>query len=743
MIDSYGMKGAGIRKTFRSLIFFTSIVLFLFQGVIFPAALKGIVKDYKGQPLASINIIVKKTGTMTFSDENGKFMLPVPDNQGIIVLVFKRTGFHPHERRVRVKNQVQVFKIYFIPLEYIQEKISVTAMNREAESVSIPMAENSISSHEIQEKISENIVETLSDTAGIHFIGKGGFSITPSIRGLARRRVLVLVDGTRITSDRRVGSSASFVPPEFARRIEVVRSSASVIYGSDAIGGVVNILTRSPLDSPNKPKQEMNSINLNLNSVNKRINAGILYRLNQGKWDLYTGFQFSRADDYFSSREKILHSGYSYYSGILGLSSTSEKRDFFLDYIGGFGKDIGKPGRENDPDQYSIVPSESNHIIRFSYNEKNLMNKGSLHLSLFLNPTTYILDKIEVKDDTFQRSDTNSFNLGIKSTLKKTLSQALSFQVGMEWFSRQNLKIENRNETGDEIDTSFPIRNGQRNDLGMFLTLNCKATSTIDIDCGIRFTFFSINANVEGATREKSSLSSSSFLSVIKKFNPSLSLFFNIGKALRFPSLSESFYTGITGRRYVVGNPNLEPERSLNIDTGMKISTKNCFIGLYLFAYQINHLIERYRDEYDIYTYGNINRGRILGGEVEVQYSPTKNVQLFSHYFYYKGRSDIDDESLNDIPAPRFFLGGKVFFNRVWFEVNFLRSFKKKDPGPAEVINNAYDILNLKCGCYISSALFLYLKASNLLDKRYFANPDPDIPEAKGINVSAGIHFYF
>ncbi len=722
--------------------FFFLIAFVLLRATLLPTVIKGIVKDHKKKPLPSIQVIVKDTGTATLTNSDGTFSLVVPDRFKTVTVVFERSGYHSHDTRVKVDKNLKVFKIFFIPREYIQEKITVTALNQEAASVSIPMAETSISSMEIQEKISENVMETLSDTAGVHFIGKGGFSITPSIRGLARRRVLVLVDGSRVTSDRRVGSSASFVPPEIARQIEVVRSAASVLYGSDAIGGVMNILTR-PTKNPDQSKTEMNALNLNFNSINKRINAGISYGARAGKWHLYTGAQFTRADDYSSPRQRILHSGYNYYSGILDISLNTEKQDFFLGYVGGYGKDIGKPERENNPDTYSVVPSESDHIFRLGYCEKTLIKNGTLHLSLFLNPTTYHLEKSNKEENKREFSDTRALNLGLKTTLKKKLSSSLSYQWGLEWFSRQGLKIENRIETGENIDISFPIRKGQRNDYGMFFTLKYQFTPTLAIDGGLRYTFFSTSADMQGTRKEKDSGSASYFLGITKKIGSTMSLFCNIGRAFRFPSLSESFYTGITGRRFVIGNPDLEPESSFNIDTGMKFSGKNYFVGLYFFSYRVDQLVERYRNEQNIYTYDNIRQGRILGGEVEVQYSPFKNMHLFGHYFYYRGRSNINDEPLNDIPAPRVYLGGRVYFNRFWFEGNFLHSFKKSDPGPAEIKNDAYNVLNLKGGYYLSSDLFLYLKAANLLNETYYANPDPDIPEAKGIHFSTGIHFYF
>jgi outer membrane receptor protein involved in Fe transport len=721
------------------------LIAVLLSTTAFSAEINGVVKDPNKKPLTSITIKVKGTDAATLSDAEGKFKLTIPDNMEKVVLVFERPGCYPQESPVPVNDRVQLFRIFFVPVAHIREKISVTALDRETESISIPMAETSITLGEIQEKIPENIIDSLSDTTGVHFIGKGGFSVTPSIRGLARRRVLMLVDGFRVTSDRRVGSSASFVTPEMAHRVEVVRSAASVLYGSDAIGGVVNILTRPSTDT-GEPGAQMNALNLNLNSINNRVNTGIALGFAPGKWQIYGGFQLARSGNYDSPGQKIAHSGYDYYSGVFDISRPDENRDFYLGYVGGYGKDIGKPDRVNDPDVYSVVPSESDHFFRFGYNEKKWIKNGTFQFSLFLNPSTYVVDNVDLGAKTSECADTRVLNLGIKSTLKKDLGDLLSAQVGVEWFSRQNLRVENRVETAGETETTFPLRKGRRNDYSAFVALNWKTSPTFDIDAGIRYTSFSIGAEVEGVKEEKSTGSTSFFIGVIKKLSPSMSLFCNVGRAFRFPSLSETFYSGITGRKYVIGNPLLEPESSFNIDAGMKLKSKNFFMGVYLFTYRVNKLIERYKNEAKIYTYDNIDRGRIYGGEVEIQYSPLNRVDLFGHYFYYRGRSDETDAPLNDIPTPRIFFGGKVYFDnahRLWIEGDYLYSFKKTNPGPAEIENNSYYLVNLKGGYYFSADLFFYLKISNLFNETYYANPDPDIPEAQGIGVSAGIHFYF
>jgi outer membrane receptor protein involved in Fe transport len=315
--------------------------------------------------------------------------------------------------------------------------------------------------------------------------------------------------------------------------------------------------------------------------------------------------------------------------------------------------------------------------------------------------------------------------------------------LGFDWFSRQNVEIENSEGPRSELVVTYPMKNGTRNDLGFFAILDYRGISTMEFHGGVRYTFFSIGAHVNGEDKKRDTDSYSFFLGATKKLSSSAALFLNLGRAFRFPSLSESYYTGITGRKYVIGNPDLLPESSFNVDGGLKIAGNRFSLGLYLFTNTINHLIERYKTPDNIYTYDNVQEGRIYGGEAEVRYTPITHLDLFGHYLYYKGKDRATDEPLNDIPAPRFLVGSKVFIHRIWFQVEFLHSFKKSDPGPAEVFNDAFNLLELKGGCYFSSSFFLFVKAGNLFNERYYPNADPDIPFAKGINISAGLHFYF
>lgn len=709
--------------------------------------IQGVVKDDVKKIVPGVTIILKDTELSTISGLDGKFLLEVADElmNKEVTLVFKRKGYHPREKQITVDQDLKEFRIFFVSMATLLQKVTVTATNREEKEVAIPMAEHTVTELEIHEKNPENIVDSLSDTPGVHYIGSGGFSITPTIRGLARRRVLLLVDGHRVTSDRRAGTSAEIIPPEMAGRIEVVRSSSSVLYGSDAIGGVINIIT---LDSDNfgRPSGERNMLNFNFNHINRRVNTGIQFGLTSGNWKFNSGLQYNRAGNYDAPGQTILHSGYIATSGILDAYYEDDKREFYIGYIAGFGKDVGKPDRANDPYKYTIVPSESDQFFRMGYTDKQLVKNGALELSLFLNPSSYELSKIDVGKDRKDTSDTTVLNLGVKAILKQSFAEKLTYQAGLEWYSRQNLKIgnETNNLGGTDLNVTTPMDNGVRNDYSLFFTFDYLALPGFEIDGGARYTFFSIDALSDGVQMDKSTGSYSFFLGALKRLTQNVSLFFNIGRAFRFPSLGESFYTGLTGRKYVIGNSQLEPEKSFNIDTGLKMTSDSFSMGIYFFAYYIDQMIERYKDDQDIYHYDNINRGNIYGGELELQYRPINNISLFGHYFYYAGRSDdADDTPLNDVPAPRVLLGGKVFIDRLWLELSYLHSFAKTDPGPAEIENEAYNLLDLKGGYYISSTFYLYLKMANLLNESYYPNADPDIPLGKGFNFSAGVHFYF
>lgn len=705
----------------------------------FSKEIQGTIQNSFFKDVGIAKIQLKETGRYFYSGKKGTFIVPVPDEYASVTLVFYHNFFFTWSEKVKMDREIKKIHIHLVPKEHLQETVTVTALSYKEKAVAAPMAESVVSEVEIKEKIAENLVATLQNSPGVHFIGQGGFQAAPSIRGLARRRVLMLVDGARIISDRRVGSSGSFIAPELVKRVEVVRSSSAVLYGSDAIGGVFQVFT-SPLSSEAAVK---NSINLNLDTRNERYSSGLSLAGHLGKVQVYSGFQYATAGDYASPENDIANSGYTNYCGVFNVAYQGDKRDIQLEYLGGIGKDIGKPNRLNDPNKPSTVLDDINHFVNLQIVEKALIPNATLSGQFYLNPQEYSLKNQDLTKNSADMAVTAALNYGLKLNLKKSVSKHFSYQLGIDNYSRENLDIDNTVQTGGQSVTTYPLTNGQRRDIGLYVMGVYDGWQGFNFTGGLRYTFFSLEADVEGAPMKIKDQAPSAFLGITRKIGQSVSLFLNLGRAYRTPSLSEAFYTGITGRRYVIANPNLQAEKSFNIDGGIKFFSKKIFLGLYLFHNDIGDMIERYMLPNGFYTYDNILSGKIWGGEIEVQVFPIKNLEVFGHYFYYRGRSDADNAPLNDLPAPSLFLGSKLFVEQFWGEINYTRVTDKEDPGPAEVENSAYNLLDFKTGYYFSANLSVYLKASNILNETYYANADPDIPQARGFEVSAGINFYF
>ena len=88
-------------------------------------------------------------------------------------------------------------------------------------------------------------MQAVENVPGVNQVSEGQAAV-PAVRGLARGRTLMLIDGSRVSSERRVGPSATFMDPSVMEGVDIARGPGSVAYGSDAFGGVISVRTRQP-----------------------------------------------------------------------------------------------------------------------------------------------------------------------------------------------------------------------------------------------------------------------------------------------------------------------------------------------------------------------------------------------------------------------------------------------------------------------------------------------------------------
>ncbi len=132
------------------------------------------------------------------------------------------------------------------------DSTTVTARGYEAEVFGISTPVSVIPQKQIERQLPENAVDLLVDLPGADLLGVGRNQSRPIVRGQRGLRVLLLEDGVRLNHPRRqadFGEIAGVFDPGDLERIEVVRGPLSVLYGSDALGGVVHLISKDPPDS--------------------------------------------------------------------------------------------------------------------------------------------------------------------------------------------------------------------------------------------------------------------------------------------------------------------------------------------------------------------------------------------------------------------------------------------------------------------------------------------------------------
>lgn len=724
------------------------LVLF-FLGFIRLSALevKGRVLSSEGKPVREAVLLHRPSGTKSLTDEKGQFVIKVPDVERVRLEVI-HPDYMEEEIVLTSKNLPRMVVVTLIPYIRQREEVVVTAMRYPEPSSKVPAAASVISAETLAEKMAPNISEGLSSLPGVTNLGSGGFSIVPTIRGLARRRVLVMIDNARITGDRRTGPNASFIIPELIDRIEILRSPSSVFYGSDAIGGIVHILTRKEIPD----KRFGGKVNAKYASVNREKALGLSFFGTNNKWGYFFSFQGIDADNYSSPFGEVPQSGYSQYNLFGKLSYQTGKRELEMSFLGARGVDIGKPNRDSatKPTWY---PHEDQNLLQFHWLEKDVWDGGDLSLHIFVNPNFLetMTERWAATKTRESYSKTESTDYGFQLSAQKKIASHVRLNAGADYFGRSGVNSINKDITFDSqgnVTKTFeetPFTNGRRRDIGFFISCDSDGLKNLDLVGGLRWDVLDMEANPGGAEERKSDSRKAltGFLAGSLKLKENIVLFTNLSRAYRAPSLSERFYTGITGRGFIVAKADLKPEESLSLDAGVKFIGRRFFVGLYSFYYEIDNMIERYLVSNQIYTYGNIDKGEIRGVELEWECFPVPGWNIFGNLTALKGTSEKTKTPLNDIPPLRLFLGTRVWMGRFTGEVNATFQGKIKNPGPAEIAIPGAEYFNLKASYYVGSTASFYFQIANLFNRAYIARPDPESMEEPGRNFVLGITYSF
>ncbi len=200
---------------------------------------QGVVRDQAGQPIPAVSIVQHGTTRGTMTDESGKYILEVPAKA---ILTFSHQGYKSQEIVVEQAGEFNV--VMAVGLSPLSEVV-VTATRSERAIESIPQNVNVIGREEIDNTAATDLTDLVKKTAGVDVIQYPGLLSGIGIRGFRpqfsgiNQRTLVLID------DRPAGATnLATIDMNNVERVEVQKGPASALYGSQAMGGVVNIITK-------------------------------------------------------------------------------------------------------------------------------------------------------------------------------------------------------------------------------------------------------------------------------------------------------------------------------------------------------------------------------------------------------------------------------------------------------------------------------------------------------------------
>ncbi|MCX6545375.1 MAG: TonB-dependent receptor [Acidobacteria bacterium] len=702
-------------------------------------AIDGRVIDARtGQPIARAEVtILGRPGTV-YTDADGRFSWkpdPTPPFEVLVILPGERFTKPVLIEKIPTDGKLDI-RISAI----VDETVTVTAGAAPDIETTLASATAFLPSQEIQNRQPANLTQALESVAGVSTVSEGHAAV-PAIRGMARGRTLIMIDGARVTSDRRVGPSATFLDPFVLDGIEVARGPGSVAYGSDAFGGVIHARTRR-ID-PASPLAARVVGALGAGSPQQRIGAEISKGL--GKGGLTFQAHYRDFDDYRSPAGEIYNSGatdrgflargeYEIGKGILGAAWQSD-----------FGTDVGRP-RNNSTTVRFYYPVEDSHRFTGTYDLRKVGGFERISINTFVGSYRQVTDQdrfaTATRGRTLERADYQAKDFQVRASGERLFSPA-RFEAGVDVNGRFDVHavdtVTNYTVAGDVASDveNVSIAAARRTNGGTYATVEAALGPKVTAAAGVRGDYVT-SRNLGGYfgdhATSRGALSGSGSLSI----GPWAGVTFTgqVGSGFRDPTVSDRYYRGPTGRGFITGNPDLDPERSIQFDGGIRYTASRIRLGLFGFQYRITDLIERYQTATDFFFFRNRGRARIRGIEVEAQARLGWQMSLEVTGTVTRGLALDDSTALDDVPPATFTLGLRRPVSSRGF-VHVRGAFYGVDdrPGPTEVRMPGYTLVDVIGGVTLTKRIDLNLNVRNLLDQQYPVSPDSRAIPAPGISA--------
>jgi outer membrane receptor protein involved in Fe transport len=589
-------------------------------------------------------------------------------------------------------------------------------------------------------RVPATLAQSLENVPGLSFISDGQGAV-PAIRGLARGRSLIMLDGSRVSSERRAGANASFLDPADVSSIEVARGPGSVAYGSDAFGGIIAIRTRQA--------EYRAPLHIRLSGT---LGAGVPQR--RGEVELSRGFESDallvsiRArefDDYRSPAGVVPGSGWRD-GGISARWDHGGGGTWSIGWQSALDRDIGR-ARSDAALITATTPYEDSHRLTVSYAGASAGWFDNLRLGGFLGSSRERTDQDRLPTPRQPRNLTQADMSSREAQLRVTGDHAFGrvrLQIGGDLQGRYRLEATDRtisyNLAGAIVGVqSIPsIGSAHRTGIGVFAQADAQLMPRLRLTGGLRGDTVG-NTNVGGyfGNRRVTNSATAGLAGATFTVTPSTTVTAQIARGFRDPTLSDRFYRGPVGRGFIEGNPDLQPETSRQIDLTARWEYRTVRVSGAYYDYRIENLVERYLIGASDFLFRNRGAARLRGGELEAQAGLSHGIVVDLSAQLSRGRDPDNGTPLDDVaPSSMSIVMRWSPGRRVASYLRLAAVARHVAAGPTEVVTPGFIPLDAGTIWHATSHLEVRAIGRNLLDRQWYSNAGPRWVYAPGRSAS-------
>jgi len=656
-----------------------------------------------GAPVVDAEVVWDTAAALVRTDATGRFRLP--HEAAPRELLIRHPLFT--EKKVPVTAAGEALSIVLEPAPVFSE--SVLVMDRRLTEDAVPRGTAATSARpDDRPAPPATVLDVIGTSAGVSENGQGGIFQNYSVRGLSRQRVLTLVQGMRVVGERRAGVSASFIDPLLLDSVSVVRGPASIAYGSGALGGVVEVFPRV-----------LSGGEASAGYVSQGNGAAVSGGWGGSGWSLAAvGREKGDGEDPTGA---TIDDGFKQASATLRKTWTAGGVEYDVLAIPTAGRDIGKASTDY-PARVVAYPEENHLMLRFA-----ARSPAGWRVRAFVHPND-LVTRTESGGAITSEVANDAVDMGAAAQWSFAPEKGPRTRVGVDWFGRRSVDAV---ETGD---TPGRTLDGAREDEPSVFGMFEWGTRRITAQAGVRVAWNRQSNSGPSVT----DFGWNGFGGLVVPLPRRFELSIHVASGSRFPSLSERFFSGSTGRGSVLGNADLTSENARSAETGFRWTGQRVTVAAYAFRTRVDAFIERVEVQPDVFTFVNVREGTIDGVELEAYAQAARELRLIFAAAVMNGE-DGSGAPLEDVPPQRATLAADWIRGIFGLRVEGQWRAAKDDPGAGEKAIPAAALLSASVAFDLPRGLALSLSASNLLNEAYFSSADAKVPLSPGRGFEIGL----